>query len=167
MVTVPETMGRLLAAQDGVVTRAQLLAHEVSKASIRWHSGRTWRVVLPCVYLLSPGEPTHRQRCIATLLWAGPSSVLSGPTAARLHGITAAQEHGRIHALVPSTGRAKQRGFAVVRKTMLDDVRVVRRGALRLSGPARSAVDAARVARTEDERAAILIEAVPAWSRDR
>lgn len=160
MEELPTAVRRVLSHQDGVVTRAQLLEHGVTKASIRWHGGRTWRVLLPCVYLVPRAEPTFRQRCIAALLWAGPQSVLAGPTAARLHGITAVNEAATIHVLVPATHRAKRRGFADVRTSLLDDGSVVRRGSLRLSGPARAAVDAARQARTESDKAAILIEAV-------
>ncbi|WP_392542963.1 hypothetical protein [Oryzobacter telluris] len=142
------------------MTRAQLLGNGVTKATIRWQAGRTWRVLLPCVYLVPRAEPSFRQRCMAAQLWAGPQSVLAGPTAARLHGITSISEAGTIHVLVPATHRAKRRGFADVRKSLLDDLSVIRRGSLRLSGPARAAVDAARLARTESDRSAILIEAV-------
>ncbi len=150
----------VLSQQDGVVTRAQLLEGGVSKAAIRWHSGRTWRVLLPCVYLVGRDTPTERQRLIAALSWAGPRSVLAGPTAARAHGITAADPGGLVHVVVPAPFASRRRGFADVRRTVLDDVDVVHRGPLRLCSPARAAVDAARMARTEDTRAAILIEAV-------
>ena len=160
MTELPDSVTELLARQDGVVTRAQLLEHRVTKASIRWSSGRSWRVVLPCVYLVGRAAPTERQRHVAALLWAGPRSVLSGPSAARLHGITAADPRGTVHVVVPPPQRAKHRGFAHVRRSLLDDVAVVRRGPLRMSSPARAAIDAAHLARTEDERAAILIEAV-------
>ena len=80
----------LLARQDGVVTRAQLLEHGVSYPAVRWNAGRAWRVVLPQVFGIFREQPTARQRQIATLLWAGPKSVLSGATAARLHGVTSA-----------------------------------------------------------------------------
>ncbi len=160
MEDLPAPLRRLLAEQDGVATRAQLIEHGVTKAAIRWNSGRHWRVLLPCVYLVGRSEPTERQRHVAALAWAGPRSVLAGPTAAQLFGITAADPRGTVHVLVPPPQRAKKRAFAQVRRSILDDVAVVRRGALRLSSPARAAIDAAHAARTEDERAAILIEAV-------
>ena len=160
MEDLPPSVGQLLGRQDDVVTRAQLLEHGVTKAAIRWNAGRNWRVLLPCTYLLKRSTPTERQRQVAALLWAGPRSVLAGPSAARVYGITAAQPGGTVHVLVPPPQRAKKRGFAEVRRSTLDDVAVVRRGPLRLSSPARAAVDAARSARTADDRAAILIEAV-------
>jgi len=40
----------LLARQDGVVTRGQLLEHEVSYPAVRWNAGRAWRILLPNVF---------------------------------------------------------------------------------------------------------------------
>jgi hypothetical protein len=150
----------LLARQDGVVTRAQLLEHEVSYPAVRWNAGRTWRVILPQVFGVFREQPSVRQRQIAALLWAGPSSVLSGATAARLHGVTSADPRDRVHVLVPAPQVSRASGFAEVRRTLIHDGAVVARGPLRLSSPARAVVDAARVARGHDARAAILIEAV-------
>ena len=150
----------LLARQDGVVTRAQLLEHGVSYPAVRWNAGRAWRVVLPQVFGIFREQPTVRQRQIATLLWAGPKSVLSGATAARLHGVTSADPRERIHVLVPAPQRSRSSGFAEVRRTLIPDVAAITKGPLRLSSPARAVVDAARVARAADTRSAILIEAV-------
>ena len=91
----------LLARQDGVATRAQLVAHGVSPAAVRWNSGRSWRVLLPHVVVLSRETPRPRQRLVAGLLWAGDRSVLAGPTAAAQHGITSADPRERVHLVVP------------------------------------------------------------------
>ena len=68
----------LLARQDGVVTRAQLLENGVSYPAVRWNAGRAWRVILPQVFGVFREPPTVRQRQVAALLWAGPRSALSG-----------------------------------------------------------------------------------------
>ncbi len=86
--------------------------------------------------------------------------MLSGATAARLHGVTSADPLARVHVLVPAPRSSRTSGFADVRRTVLQDPGTVVRGPLRLSSPARAAVDAARVARTHDARSAILIETV-------
>ena len=150
----------LLARQDGVVTREQLREVGFTEAAIRWHAGRGWRVVLPGVFLMTRDNPRPRQRLVAGLLWAGERSVLSGPTAASLHGITSSGAHDRVHLLVPAPLASRRSGFAQVRRTVLHDDGIRARGPLRLSSPARAAVDAARAARTPDARSAILIEAV-------
>ncbi|WP_030529525.1 hypothetical protein [Phycicoccus jejuensis] len=160
MPELPPQVLDLLARQDGVVSRSQLLAHGVSVEAWRWNAGRGWRVVLPRVVLTSRAEPTVRQRHVAALLWAGPTSVLAGPTAARLHGITSAEDDGTVHLLVPRPGSDRTAGFAAVRRTVLHDPDVVVRGPLRMSSRARSAVDAAAVAASPDTAVALVVEAV-------
>lgn len=160
MPTFPPPAQALLTRQDNVITRAQLLDAGLSAATIRWNAGRGWRVVLPHVFTMSRERPTTRQQQIAALLWAGPGSVLSGATAARLHGVTSADPLARVHVLVPAPRSSRSSAFADVRRSLLHDAAVVARGPLRLSSPARSAVDAARAARTQEARSAILIETV-------
>lgn len=160
MVDFPAPVRDLLRRQEGLVTRPQLLGHGVTKEAVRWNAGRSWRVVLPSVYLLGRDTPTTRQRDIAALLWAGPTAVIGGASAARLHGITSADPGGLVHLDVPAPGASRRRGFAVARRTLIEEHHVVRRGPLRLCSAARAAVDAARTAPTDDDRSAILIEAV-------
>lgn len=150
----------VIARQDGVVTRRQLVTGGVSPAAVRWNSGRAWRVLLPHVVMLSRETPRPRQRQVAGLLWAGPQSVLAGATAAALHGIRTAGASERVHLLVPAPLSSRRSGFAEVRRTLLHDPDAVTRGPIRLSSPARAAVDAARAALTERDRSAILVEAV-------
>lgn len=157
---LPPKVRDLLARQDGVASRAQLLAAGVGVESWRWHAGRTWRMVLPRVVLMSRSDPTPRQRLVAALLWAGPRSVLAGPTAARAHGITSAPDDGSVHLLVPRPGTDRAAGFASVRRTVLHDPDVVVRGPLRMSSPARAAVDAAASAPSPATATAVLVEAV-------
>jgi hypothetical protein len=150
----------LVARQDGVVTRAQLVAGGVAPAAVRWNSGRAWRVLLPHVVTLTREAARPRQRLVAGLLWAGERSVLSGATAAAEFGIRSADPGGRVHLVAPAPLSSRRSGFAEVRRTLLHDEHTVVRGPLRLSSPARAAVDAARAAHTERDRSAILIEAV-------
>ena len=160
MADLTDPLGALLAQQDDIATRRQLLEAGVTKETIRWRAGRQWRVLLPNVYLMTRAQPTEHQRHVAGLLWAGPAAVLGGPTAARLHGVTAADPGGVVHLDVPPPFASRRRGWAVARRTVLRDPRSVTRNGLRLASPSRSVVDAARQAATEDARAAIVIEAV-------
>lgn len=160
MPELSSTLRDVLARQDGVVTRAQLRENGLTDAAIRWNAGRRWRVLLPGVFLVSGHPPRPRQRLVAGLLWAGGRSVLAGATAAAQHGITAADPRDRVHLLVPAPLASRRAGFAEVRRSLLHDHAVVTRGPVRLSSPARAAVDAAWSARTTDARTAILVEAV-------
>ncbi len=160
MDSFPPEVRDVLSRQDSLVTRQQLITNGVSTAAVRWNAGRNWRVVLPFVYLMTRAEPTQRQRNIAGLLWAGPASVLAGPTAARLHGIRGLPDDQAVHLLVPATQRSRTKAFASCRSSALHDPDVVTRGVIRIASPARACVDAAHSARTAGERSAILIEAV-------
>ncbi|MGL5864425.1 MAG: hypothetical protein ACRCYX_00955 [Dermatophilaceae bacterium] len=155
----PEALD-LLARQDGVAARTQLLGRGITEDALRWNAGRGWRVLLPSVYLIGGRETTERRRQVAALLWAGAAGVLGGPTAARWHGITSADPHGRVHVVVPSPQRSRRAGFAEIRRSQLIDHQTVTRGPVRVCSAARAAVDAAAAARTPDTRSAILIEAV-------
>ena len=149
----------LVARQDGILTRQQLLAHGLTVDTWRWNAGRSWQVVLPRTVLVHREALTPRRRLIAAQLWAGRQAALSGPTAARLHGISSADPRGHVD-LVTTRARSDRRsGYARVRRTALHDEGVVERGVLRLSSPARSAVDAAVAARTRGDAAAIIVEA--------
>ena len=80
---------RAMAGQQRcVVTRAQLATYGVGPDGVRWRVGRSWRMLLPGVVLLSPRLPDDHQRRVAALLYAGPSSWLAGSTATALHGLT-------------------------------------------------------------------------------
>ena len=160
MVELPAPVRDLLARQDGLATRAQLLDLELSTELVRWHSGRTWRVVLPHVLLVADGALTDRRRLVAGLLWAGPHSVLAGPTAARYHGVQAADPGRRVHLVVPATHRTRTFGFATTRRSHLPDPDVKEIGPIRVSSPARACVDAALATRSASTRVAILVEAV-------
>lgn len=160
MTELPESVRRIQAAQDGVISGRQLLEAGVTRDTIRWHAGRHWRVLLPSIYLLSREEPRERQRQIAALLWAGPDSALAGSTAAAAFGIEAVVGDGRIQVVVPRNRNSRERAFVRVRRTELVDPDVVVRGPLRLSSRARACVDACLETRSDRTREAIIIEAV-------
>lgn len=157
----PEPVRDLLTRQAGVVTRAQLLACGVSAEAVRWHAGRDWRVLLPCTYLLATDTITEHHRQVAALLWAGEGAVLAGTTAARWHGLgNLPGQDGTVRILVPAPKASRCAGFARVRRTELHDARIVTRGPVRVSSPARACVDAAMSMPRAGDRSALLIEAV-------
>ena len=117
------TCSDLLARQAGVVTRAQLLEHDVSYPAVRWNAGRAWRVLLPQVFGVFREQAPARQRQIAALLWAGPRGgcpALGGPSRR-----DAATRSCGVHVLVPAPQRSRTSGFAEVRRTLLHDPHTV------------------------------------------
>lgn len=71
-----DAVADLLARQDGVVSRSQLLAAGITQARIDTSLRRRDLVVVhPGVYLTHTGAPTWSQRCWAAVLYAGRSAL--------------------------------------------------------------------------------------------
>ena len=68
---LPEAAAALVARQSGVVGVGQLRAAGVSRETIRWRSGRHWRMLLPGVLALQTGLPSEEQGLVAALVLAG------------------------------------------------------------------------------------------------
>lgn len=156
---LPVEIRRLAAQQRGVVRRAQLLSHGVTADRIRWQLGRSWRLLLPGVLLLSPALPSEEQRHIAALLYAGPGSWLSGESALTWHRMRESRPGARVTVLVPAPRRPRDVGWVSIRRTHLVDERVLQRGPLRFSCRARAVVDAA-ASLGEDEARELVISSV-------
>lgn len=74
-----DVVAPLLAEQDGVVTRAQLLAASLTRAQVETLVRRRALVALhPGTYLTHTGTPTWSQRCWAATLYAGRSALHLG-----------------------------------------------------------------------------------------
>ncbi len=82
-------LGKLLLAQNDVLSRAQALDGGMTEAALRHRlrPGGAWRIVLPGIYLATAGLPTVGQREMAALLYCGPCSVITGPAALNRHGV--------------------------------------------------------------------------------
>jgi hypothetical protein len=157
---LPEDLLHLAHEQGGVVSRAQLLEAGVSRAQVRWQLGRMWRLLLPGVVLLGPGVPTASQRQMAALLYAGPDSWLSGPTALTLHGWPSQAWDRKVHVLVPPSRRSRDVAWTSIRRSWFTDERVVERGPLKYSCLPRALVDTAARAPDDSECRALVIDAV-------
>jgi hypothetical protein len=149
--------------QRAGVCRASELERLGIPPSTTWHRCRPagpWQRLLPGVVLTSNGVPTSEQLLIAGLVYAGSGAVLTGLTALRLYGVTAAQGRGDyVHALVPHGRRRVPVGFAVVERTRrLPEHR--RRKGLPCAPVARAVIDAVRRIRDRDAVRAIVAEVV-------
>lgn len=153
---LPPAVLELARRQRGLLTRQQLRELEVSAALVRWHLGRSWRLVLPSVVLLDWAVPTDLQRCIAGLLYAGRESWLSGSTAGALHRVLTPPPRSRVHLLVPAPARPRDVGWLSIRRTQVTDERIVTSEALRYSCLPRAVVDSAAGMPTDEARALII-----------
>ena len=150
----------LVAEQDGVATRRQLIASGVSPSAIRWRTGRgSWRYLLPGIILIDGPRPTRRQELIAAALLGGPDAAISGVAGARLHGLTTLPPRRLVRVLVPPTRRRRTVGFADIRPTVVVPP-VTRVDRLVVAAPARCVLDAAEEVGDQRAADAVTIEAV-------
>lgn len=92
-------------AQNLVLTRRELHQLGVTPRMIwaRVRYGGPWQRLLPGTIMLRNGTPTHAQRLDAALRYAGHGAVLTGLTAARLHGLAQVPPEDQVHLLLPDT----------------------------------------------------------------
>lgn len=121
--------------------------------------GRGWTLVLPQVVSTRPEPLTSSQRLVAAVLEAGLAAMVTGHHACSWHGLTSTRVDRPVEVLVPMTQAARRVGFITVRRTRRLDVCALRRPPLIVASRARSVIDAARSARSDDEARAVVIEA--------
>ena len=152
-------IAELLRREVDVVTHAELeaLGMPRSTASYRVRPEGPWRPLLPGVVLARRGTPTHYQRGLAALKYAGPEAVLTGRSALARHGLgaAAAQEH----VLISHRRSRASRDFVLVERTTRMPPAVARRG-LACAPVPRALVDACRRLQSMDEVRELVAQAV-------
>jgi very-short-patch-repair endonuclease len=151
----------LLAYQRGVVSSAQASAIGLTIAGLkhRYRPGGPWQRLLPRVYLTSTGEPTSEQLQTAALLYAGRSSVITGPAALRQYGLRAPRTC-RIDVLVPADRQCRSHAFVVVHRTCRLPDAQARDLAIGYVAPARAVADTVLALSTRSEVRAVVASAV-------
>jgi hypothetical protein len=157
----------ILYYQEKVLTRRQAMA-TMSIARLRHlvESGR-WQRVKPGVFVAHNGPLTRGQHLWSAVLGCGEGAVLAGLTAACAAGLRRDQG-SKIHVLLPVETRRNQPGpavwagtdqmpiVAVHRTSVLPEKDVHRRALPPRTTTARSLVDAAQWAGTDDEARAVV-----------
>lgn len=156
---VSEAFGLLLADQEGVVTRGQVLRHlSLDRLRHLVESGR-WQVPHLGIYVDHSGPVTERQRrWIAVLTCRGHLAGITALTMFGLHGF----DQGPLHILIPARRRDhdppanvvvhRTASLPVMQRTEVDD--------LPCTSAARAAVDAAQWAETDARAAAVVAASV-------
>jgi hypothetical protein len=136
---------RLLERQQGVISRSQAQAMGMTPSGVRHRlqSGGRWQWLLPGVYLTVTGEPTVQQREMAALLYAGPVSAITGPSALRSWGMTGIDAR-HVDVLVPHACQRASRELVRIRRTRRMPERVAFDGAIGYVLPARAVADTVR-----------------------
>jgi hypothetical protein len=159
----------LAARQHGVIARDQALecgmTHRVMYYRVR--AAGPWQLLLPGVFLTHTGKPDDEARQIAALLYAGPSSVLTGLAALRRHGLTAgpavreaSDRLSLVDVLVPVANRRADAGFARLHRTRRLPAGFCVAEAARFAFPPRAVADAVRLMPDMSDVRAVVAEAV-------
>lgn len=151
---------RILAAQHQVISRRQALESGIPQSTVNaWckPSGK-WQKLLPGVYLTVTGKPAIEQRHIAALLYAGAGSVITGPTAIRLHRLRSPGPDS-IDVLIPWSVKRQSSGFVRIHRTRRMPA-CHRTGPIRFARVARAVADAAHEFAALDDVRAVVAEAV-------
>jgi very-short-patch-repair endonuclease len=152
---------KLLEGQRGVISRSQALEMGVSRSGVRHRlqPGGRWQSLLPGVYLTVTGQPTSLQRDMAALLYAGPVSAITGPSALLSWGMTGVQARD-VDVLVPDSCQRASRKFVRIRRTRRMPAQIAYDRAIGYVFPARAVVDTVRGLRDLGDVRAIVAGAV-------
>ncbi|WP_344026466.1 hypothetical protein [Pseudonocardia kongjuensis] len=133
---LPAPLARLVTAQDGLVTRAQALAHGLSRDVVdRRLAARRWEPVHPRVYRDPAGPTSERARIRAAVLWAGDDAVLTGAAAAWCWGLLATAP-AEVTVTVPRCRAPRSRAGIRVRRRDLDPADVAGHAGMAVAAPA-------------------------------
>jgi hypothetical protein len=164
-----QALAALTAKQHGVIARAQALECGMTRRVVdyRLRRGGPWQTLIPGIYLTHAGRPADKQRGIAALLYAGPSSVLTGAAALRRHGLSAYRPHGdgrdqgsAMDVLVPLANRRSDAGFVSLHRTARLPEGFCVAGEVRFVFAPRAVADAVRPMTELNDVRAVVAEAV-------
>ncbi len=156
-----ESLTELLARQDNIAHRAQLVAAGIIDTTISRRIRRgVWQRIAPAVYALHATVLSTEQRRIAAALYAGVYAQLTGPSALLWYGFRNVPVTEKVHILVPHGTRRRSTGVIHVQRTHELDLAAREGGLYQVVSPARAVVDAARISGDLSTVRAIFTEAV-------
>ena len=136
-------LAELVAAQGGLLTRAQALQHGLSPDAVdRRLAARHWVPVQPRVYRDTRHPVTEELRVRAVVLWAGEGAVLTGAAAAWWWGLLDAAPE-TVTVTVPRRRAPRPRAGIQVRRRGLDPADVAGHAGIAVVAPALAVLEAA------------------------
>jgi hypothetical protein len=156
-----DAVAELLRRQSGVITRHQTKDCGMSDATLRHRlrNGGPWQMLLPGVYLSATGAVTSIQREVASILYAGSGSVITGPAALAWHRIRVPRT-SIVNVLVPEPRRRRDVGFVRLNRTSRMPRMVFPGGQVCYVPPARAVADTVRGMRDLSAVRAIVADGV-------
>jgi hypothetical protein len=154
-------LDHILKEQHRVISRAQVLACGMSPRALhhRIAASGPWQRLLPGVYLTVTGMVTQDQREMAALLYAGRTSLITGPAAVRRHRLRSAGPDV-VDVLIPWHRRRQSVAFVRVHRTRKLPKQMFVTGKIRFAEVPRAVADAARMLTRFDDVRAVVCEAV-------
>ena len=145
MVLDDRALAWTLGYQQGVLSRSQTLAGGLTRNTLqhRLRPGGPWQRLLPGVYLTATGQPAREQLLIASLLYAGPDGLITGPSALANYRIRGPQTR-LVHVLVPATSKRSDSGFVIVHRTWRMPNEAICDGPVRYAPAERAVADTVR-----------------------
>lgn len=122
---------------ESVLAPEALAAGALTRGALRWNYTRT----LPRVYSPNSSAHTLADRTVDAWLWSDRRAIIAGRAAAALHGALWVRENAPIELITKHT--RKQTGV-IVREERIADDEICQIGDLRVTTPARTALDLAR-----------------------
>jgi hypothetical protein len=161
-ISSPAGLGELLENQFSVVSREQLLTLGMKDNAMQYRvrKGGPWQALLPGIYLTVSGVPSLPQKETAALLYAGPGSLITGPTALAHYSIRSGPVQDVIDVLVPTRRQRHSTGFARLHRTARMPARVSSSGPVRLTLVPRAVADTARLLTDLRDVRAVVADAV-------
>jgi hypothetical protein len=139
-------LDELLDKQLAVASRKQLLRVGMKDYAMQYRArrGGPWQILLPGVYLAASGVPSPPQREVAALLYAGPGSLITGPTALGHYSLRSGRATDIIDVLVPTSRQRRDAGFVRLLRTTQLPRQASRSGPVRLALVPRAVADTVR-----------------------
>jgi hypothetical protein len=161
-VSAADGLAELLDRQHSVASRGQLLALGMKDNAMQYRlrAGGPWQTLLPGVYLTATGVPSFPQKEMATLLYAGPGSLITGPVALMHHSVRSSVSTDLIDVLVPIERQRASTGFARLHRTARMPDRTCSAGPVRLARAPRAVADTVRLLTDLRDVRAVVADAV-------
>jgi hypothetical protein len=161
-VSAADGLAELLDRQHSVASRGQLLTLGLKDNAMQYRvrAGGPWQTLLPGVYLTGTGVPSFPQKEMATLLYAGPGSLITGPVALMHHSVRSSASTDIIDVLVPIERQRASTGFARLHRTARLPDRTCSAGPVRLALVPRAVADTVRLLTDPRDVRAVVADAV-------
>jgi hypothetical protein len=161
MATSDRSIAWTLDWQRGVISRAQATAGGITASALQHRLRREgpWQRMLPGVYLTTTGQASWEQLQIASMLYAGPDSLITGPAALANYRIQAPSA-GVVDVLLPAAVKRSSCSFVVIRRTWRMPQTVICDGPVRFAPASRAVADTARALADRVEARAVVASSV-------